>query len=392
MAHVLLLWHHGDAELNHLADRARWMAPPNKLITPGGGLLSARPLEMAASEFGDKSADADFRAVSIAVRDTQSPSPEGFNRSMRSHRPTPYGRNSKSRRDIKGDGRFADRDLQGLMNTRWAIRATLEAYVFRAAFEVGATKRPPMTTHHERIRFIASMDKGRFSRFLDSRRMKTGFERPLPQLAEHDPFASACYWGGFNSSPGSGLSNTPVAFCGRQFCCRTPNSTYRTRTNRLGTLKEVKCHPRHAKRLIGLRLLMGVVRFQISPPETKYPNLAVQVDGALVFPLEGETYCTGIEVRQLLNSGQLIVHKVVRQMSSKVMRRFAEHLKAMIHERNTAKRAGDTLGDGYKLFLQRSLRKVTQALKMKRSCGRATRNGPNESVPRLAVTALVEPG
>lgn len=395
---VLLLWHHGDAELSHLADRERWMSAPNKLITPGGGLLSARPLELAVSEFGDPSPDADFRAVTTDVRDTQALAPEGF-KSLEAvaSTNTAWKKVTISRRDIKAMEAFRRRDPQGFeVYALGDTRATLEAYVSfaRRAFVAGATKGPPMTASSTSASvFIASMDKGRFRQVFGLEKDEDGIERPLTQLAEHDQFASACYWGGFNSFTRLGRVERPESYSvDLDFSSAYPTALAALERVDWDTLKEVKCHPRHANRFDWTRGYSWVWCSFKFPNDVKYPNLAVQVDGALVFPMAGETYCTGIEVRRALELGaQLTIHKVVRADVIADDAPFAEHLKTMIDERNAAKRAGDALGDKlYKLFCNGLYGKVCQALKLKRVAGgRLERSRVSNPFYGAQVTALV---
>lgn len=116
-------------------------------------------------------------------------------------------------------------------------------------------------------------------------------------------FATQCYHGGRNESFISGPTHIDIwndfdaPSCYTAICLGLRRLDY----DRMYQTDDLK-------KLFGDKCALAWISFEF-PESTRFPSLAVRSDSSLVFPLTGETHCTGHEIELAYNQGAKIIIK-----------------------------------------------------------------------------------
>lgn len=126
---------------------------------------------------------------------------------------------------------------------------------------------------------------------------------PVTARTTLENFATQCYHGGRNESFISGPTHIDTwndfdaPSCYTAICLGLKNLAY----DRMFMTKNIND-------LFGDKCALAWVRFEF-PASTRFPSLAVRSDKGLIFPLTGETHCTGHELEVASNQGATIIIK-----------------------------------------------------------------------------------
>jgi hypothetical protein len=208
-----------------------------------------------------------------------------------------------------------------------------------------------------------------FNAFLGLERRKRGKPTPMARLVGLWPFAAQCYHGGKNIAFALGFSPEE-----RELVDVDLKSAY---TTALALIRVPDWNSaRQTMDLVDLAVVEDAMTFAhvkfAFPPETRVPSLPARTSKGrgLVYPLEGESWCTGPEIAVALHQGARIEAQSgwrVEWQFSRVLRPFEGFTRRINEIRAGAKQAGDLVLDKTAKEIGNSLYgKIAQAVASQR--------------------------